>query len=423
MTSPASVLACVSLSLSALVGCSVGADADGGIGMDATPIPDAAPTRDAPFVPLDATCGRATIETARLPGSLLFVFDRSGSMDRSASGGAETRWDVAGGAVQAVLAELPDEANVGMLLFPPNAAMCNVVGPDLPQVPIAPLAASRDGIATELARVPDGTATPIFGALEVGWDHLASLGARGERAVALVTDGRENCADEDRDRVLARAVAELEERGHRTFVIGLSQSNTDLSALALNGGTRRNDTCMARCTTPPCVMDSDVPCPESGAMCATFPDGEGSATRTPGFCGCLSDDDCPAPTTCGTDGGQSVCVGTPDCCHYDATTASFEADFQAALDAIVSVVFDQCVFDLPRGDDPAMFDPNQVNVQVSLDGGPAETVGRSSDEAVDSWDYTDASQEAIRIQGELCRRIQDGEATVEIVLGCPTILI
>lgn len=406
------------------LGCTVGSDVDAGLdaALDAGPSRDAV-ARDAPLTPPDATCGRATLETARLPGSLLFVFDRSGSMDRATGPAGETRWELAGGAIEGVLGALPDEANVGMLLFPPEGAMCNVVGSDLPQVAIAPLTSSRAAIATELARVPDGPATPIFGALEVGWDHLTSLGARGERAVALVTDGRENCAEDDRDRVLARAAEERSTRGHRTFVIGLTQSNSDLSTLALNGDTRRNDTCVAECTTPACSIDSDVPCPETGAMCASFPDGEGGATRSPGFCGCVDDGDCPTPTTCGMEDGQRVCVGTPDCCHYDATRASFEADFRAALDAIVAEVFDTCVFDLPRGDDPASFDPNQVNVQVSLDGGPAETVGRSSDPTVDSWDYTDASQEAIRIQGELCDRIRDAEATVEIVLGCPTVLI
>ncbi|MEC7524600.1 MAG: hypothetical protein VYE22_32270, partial [Myxococcota bacterium] len=153
------------------LGCTVGSDVDAGLdaALDAGPSRDAV-ARDAPLTPPDATCGRATLETARLPGSLLFVFDRSGSMDRATGPAGETRWELAGGAIEGVLGALPDEANVGMLLFPPEGAMCNVVGPGLPQVAIAPLTARRAANAPPRARVPHGPATPSFGAREVGWD-------------------------------------------------------------------------------------------------------------------------------------------------------------------------------------------------------------------------------------------------------------
>lgn len=385
-------------------------------------IPDA---RIDPFDP-DASCGRAIVETTRLPGSLLFVFDRSGSMDASPVEGEltpPTRWSVAGDAVRAVLDATPDEMNVGMLLFPPSGEMCSVAGVGVPQVPIAPLSTSRAAIAAHLLRIPDGVATPIFGALRAGWDHLGTLGARGQRALVLVTDGRENCQDDERDAVVAQATVERVDNGHLTFVIGLTQSNSDLSTLALDGGTRRNDTCLADCTTPACVIDADTPCPDTGADCATFPDGETGGTRAPGFCGCITAADCPPPMTCEIDaGGQSVCVGVPNCCHYNASEATFATDFRAALDAIADEIIDTCIFDLPRGD-PTMFDPMQVNVRVTIDAGAPEVLGRSSDPTIDSWDYTSPDQESIVIQGPLCDRIREGTATVEIVLGCATILI
>ncbi len=411
------------------LGCTTATDPDAG-GADAGPH-DAGPRADAgpydagdPFA-TDASCGRAVIEADRLPGSVLFAFDRSGSMDvpPGGPGPGPSRWDVAGGAVLSVLDALPDEANVGMLLFPvPALGMCNVVpGPGVPQVPVGPLASQRAPIRAELATVPDGPATPIFAALRAGWAHLDALGARGERALVLVTDGRESCDDGARAGVFAEATAAREDRGHLTFVVGLTQSHSDLSTLAFNGGTARTATCLPECTTPACVLDSDDPCPHNGAACATFPDGEGGALV--GFCGCTAPSDCPAPTTCAPDGsGAMTCQGAPDCCHYDAAGPTFEADFRAALDAVVARVLDPCVFDLPRGDDPARFDPGQVNVRVTLPSRDASVLGRSSDPSVDSWDYVDAAQDAIEITGPICEALREG-GTVEIVLGCPTVLI
>jgi len=415
-----------------LTACTAGGGMDAGAGMDAQPFDEAGfvdrPVPDAPLDPFDSSmaCGRAVIESTRLPGSLLFVFDRSGSMNAAPAGGSgpPTRWSIAGGAIMAALDASPDETNVGMLLFPPEGSMCNVVlGADVPQVPIGPLSTTRAQVARELERVPDGPATSIFEALRSGWEHLADLGARGERAVVLVTDGRENCAPERRTRAFEQAASELEMNGHRTFVVGLTQSNSDLSTLAFNGGTPRNETCLAECTTPACEVDVDVPCPDTGAACATFPDGEPGGSRTAGFCGCLTSADCPAPMTCELVEGESVCVGSPNCCHYDAVAGSFDADFRAALAAIAEEVVDTCVFDLPRGDEPGLFDPTQVNVRVTIGTEDPSTIGRSSDPAVSSWEYTDDEQTSIVIQGPLCDDLRSGTATVEIVLGCPTVLI
>lgn len=414
-----------------LIGCDTGGDFDAGAPMDAGRM-DAGPRGDSgPFdagdpFETDGSCGFATIESERLPGSLLFLFDRSGSMDAPpmSGGSGPTRWQIAGGAVEAVLDGLPDEANVGMLLFPvASQGMCGIaLGADAPQVPIAPLSTSRAQIAAQLAITPDGPATPIFAALRAGWSHLDMLGARGERGVVLVTDGRENCDDAQRDAVMGEASDALTMNGHLTFVVGLTQSNSDLSTLAFNGGTARDATCLPDCTTDACVIDGDDPCPATGAQCASFPDGEGGTV--PGFCGCTSMADCPAPMVCAPDpmGGGDVCTGVPNCCHYDAARSTFETDFRAALDAIVERVVDPCVFDLPRGDDPSRFDPNQVNVRVTPDGGEPTVLGRSDDETVDSWDYASPSQEAIEITGPICDELQDG-GTVEIVLGCPTVLI
>ena len=78
---------------------------------------------------------------------------------------------------------------------------------------------------------------------------------------------------------------------------------------------------------------------------------------------------------------------------------------------------------LPRGEDPSSFDPSQVNVGVTFEGEDRTVLRRGSDPGVDSWDYTSDEHDSIVIQGPICDELLMGDATVEIVLGCPTILI
>lgn len=396
--------------------------ADGGGGLDAgtTPRPDAGAFD--PFDP-DSSCGSSAIPTERVPGSLLLVFDRSGSMASTpggddASSSDPSKWDLAGDAINAALGSTSDDLGAGLMLFPTGeGSECDVVlSSGVPQVAVAPLATSRAEITSALATAdPGGGVTPIFDALRAGYDYLDTLDTIGQRGVVLVTDGAENCDQEDQDAVYAQASSELADNNYLTFVVGLTTSNSVLSTLAYNGGTPRNDTCLPECTTPLCTSDAD--CPGAGT-CTTFIAG------FPGFCGCATDADCPDPLTC-----ESVpflgsqCSGDANCCHYDASEGSFSSDFEMALDDIASRFLDSCVFDLPRGADPSTFDPALVNVGVTFEGEERTVLRRSSDPSGDSWNYTTPDNRSIIIQGPICDRLLTGAADVEIVLGCATILI
>lgn len=263
--------------------------------------------------------------------------------------------------------------------------------------------------------------TLAFDALRAGYDYLDTLDGPGQRGVILVTDGAENCDSDDRDMVMARAASELATNNYLTYVVGLTQSNSDLSTLAYNGGTARNDTCLPQCTTPQCFDDGD--CPGSGT-CSSLPLPIPLPIPVPGFCGCASDSDCPSPLRC-----ESVpflgsqCNGDANCCHYNAAEGSFEADFVSALEDIARRFLETCVFEVPRGTDPTMFDDGLVNVGVTFEGEDRTVLRRTDDDAVDSWNYTTPEYDTIIIQGPVCDRLLMESATVEIVLGCPTILI
>ncbi|HJK95203.1 MAG TPA: vWA domain-containing protein [Polyangiaceae bacterium LLY-WYZ-15_(1-7)] len=357
------------------------------------------PPEDDPFDP-DSSCGATAIPTERVPGSLLLVFDRSTSMDEDPDGDrpgdrdydGTSKWDIAEEAIDTVLSSVGDDLGTGLLLFPTGDGgdICDVtLGASVPHVEIAPLSISRPAIRTALGGGPNGGNTPIHAALNAGWDYLDTLITPGQRGLILVTDGAENCDDASRDAVLARAETERRAFGYQTFAIGLDNSSNFLSTLAVNGGTPRNDTCMASCVIEPTSCGSSADCP-GGASCIF------------GFC---------------------ADTGTPDCCHYDVSAGDFRADFESVLGEIAERFLDSCVFDLPRGEDPSSFDPSQVNVGVTFEGEDRTVLRRGSDPGVDSWDYTSDEHDSIVIQGPICDELLMGDATVEIVLGCPTILI
>jgi len=381
------------------------------------PIPDSGPYD--PFDP-DASCGLSIVPTERVPGSLLLVFDRSGSMSDPPGGGSSgpSKWELGRSAINTVLSSAADDLGAGLLLFPTGEGPeCNVsLSATVPQVPVAPLSTSRSMISSALtSATPSGGVTPIFDAVRAGYDYLDTLDTIGQRGLVVVTDGAENCDESDRDAVLAQVSSELADNHYMTFVVGLTQSDNVLSTMAFNGGTARNDTCLPECTTDLCSSDSDCP---GAATCATIISG------FPGFCSCMTDADCPPPLRCTTIpflGGQ--CSGDANCCHYSATASSFAADFEAALDEIARRFLESCVFDLPRGTDPSMFDPALVNVGVTFDGEARTVLRRGDDATMDSWSYTTSDYDSIIIQGPICDRLLMGGAVVEIVLGCPTILI
>lgn len=373
---------------------------DGGrfdAGVDGAVPPRDVMRSDAPFDPFDpdSACGAAAIPTTRIPGSLLLVFDRSSSMDEPANGtSGPSRWDVSEDAINGVLASAGDGLNVGLMVFPTGVGdACDVtIGPGVPHVPIAPLPVSRPAIAGLLAAGTNGGVTPIFDALRGGYQYLDSLDTEGPRGLILVTDGENNCDGATEASVLAEAREREEVFGYLTYAIGLDNSSTFLSTLAVNGGTRRNDTCLADCVAPPLRCSMTSPCPTGMGPCLF------------GFCA--------------SSGGM-----TAECCHYNVAASDFSTQLQAALDEIASAFLDSCVFELPRGADPAMFDPSAVNVGVTFEGESRTVVGRSTDPSTDSWNFTSTDNEAIVIQGALCDRLLGGgEATVEIVLGCPTIV-
>lgn len=359
----------------------------------------------APYDPFDpaSACASTAIPTVRVPGSLLVVFDRSSSMDEDVNGNrpdergfeGESKWDLAERAINDELARVSDELSVGLLLYPSNREdVCEVaLGPGVPQVPIAPLSISRPAISGALASGTSGGQTPTFGALRAGYRVLDALETDGPRGLVLVTDGAENCERTDGADVLGDAQSRHDRLGYLSFAVGLDNRDNFLSTLAVNGGTRATEICEASCVSAPTRCSTDADCP-AGGSCVPF---VGLCNEPPG--------------------------GATPCCHYDVSSGGFDSEFRRALADISSRFLESCVFRVPRPANPADFTSTLVNVGVTFEGESRIVVPQGSDPTEDSWHYTDTDYENLEIEGALCDRLRSESGTVEIVLGCPTILI
>ena len=217
-------------------------------------------------------CGSLTleaeVEVIENPGNVLLVFDRSSSMADDWSG--STRWETAGGAIDAALTPLADLLTVGSVFFPssdPNATPVCVdptgiacifvpfllvspgtcgVNPitSVDQIDFEPGPAfltsfgGAANTAPPYAPVPGGF-TPLSEALQEAQLALDASALTGLTSVVIITDGERNC---EWDAAISRQiVTDWAAAGIRTYVVGLPgvQGNGTqvLNDLAMTGGT------------------------------------------------------------------------------------------------------------------------------------------------------------------------------------------
>lgn len=374
---------------------------------------------DNPFDP-NNRCGENIVDTQKVPGHLLIVFDRSGSME--AEVGSSTRWDLAKNAVNSALAGLTQELNVGLALFPDDRASSECSAPTGLDVSISPISTSRSQVTSVLnANDASGGSTPLAATLPFAWSQIAAVSGRGAKAVAVVTDGDDSCAEGDEQRaVLTQAASQLAQ-GIKTYAIGLQAENGFLSSLAVNGGTRRNATCDEVCGSITTTCTSDAEC-TNGQTCQEPIFG---LPLVPRECGCTNDAQCESGYTCDEENliftiipGRCRVSGAVECCHQVVQEAGFQANFQTILEEIAGEL-SSCVFEVPSS--TMAFDPSLVNVGVTQTGASRMVLPRSMDTSRSSWDFVDTSFRTLRIQGPVCDQIKNSEAKVEIVIGCATI--
>ncbi len=331
-------------------------------------------------------CGEASYGN-EVPGTILIVLDRSGSMSD------DNKWGATVAAINSMITSAAGDMNIGLLPFPLGAykdqallplCMLNPASnPNCPQiladggcsdvgtvadVPIAPINQSGGPIASWLNQNNPNGNTPTLYAIKNGVQIVRDYPAEGPRYLLLLTDGIPTthtpalftfpemftlCGD------LAAIEAEVAAGAAgspavNTFVIGSPGSEGAgefLSQLAVNGNTPKSSNCS----------------PAAGD------------------------------------------------CHYQIGTANFQQELEAVLDQIAGTI-SNCVFDLPAGEE---IDPNMVNVVIETANGKVEVFRDLSH--LDGWDYTDSSQTQVQLFGPPCELYKQEKGNkVIIVLGCKT---
>jgi hypothetical protein len=323
----------------------------------------------------------ASFEAKRPKSNILFLLDRSGSMQIKLPNG-QTRWAATRTALFKMLDTLPkDEARASVMQFPQGDATvnsCCAINADN-QVDCNctsyPAPTKRCDAATYKAPAPmdlDATniqtlkqsvnasntsfywGTPLAAAEQAGVNLQKASANDGIKSIILLTDGAPTSCDttanptaNDPKFIVDAAKAGLTDK-IRTFVIGVVDGK--------NGNDARPD-----------VLEQVA-----------------------------------------TAGGTTK--------FFSVSAANLQMELGNALDQITREATD-CTFDLPPATDTT--DLAKVNVTLTTSAG-TETVARDQAQA-EGWDFQDG-QTRLKLYGTACTKLQaEAAASVKVVLGCKTV--
>ncbi|MFO0762748.1 MAG: VWA domain-containing protein [Byssovorax sp.] len=339
-------------------------------------------------------CGSSTFANA-VPGSVLVVLDKSGSM--SGGDGQPDKWAPTKTALSTMMSTASQDLRMGLLPFPagkfddsgiiacavnPSTPQCKAIFADggcqdvdpTPAVDVGPLSMTQGPINNWLSSHEPGGNTPTLYALKTAYGIMSALPTEGQRFTLLITDGvpttytpgqniggfmipESNVECKDLPDIEAEAKKAAEGSPTiKTFVIGSPGSEDAgefLSQVAINGLTQKDPNCSAAAKD----------------------------------------------------------------CHYQIGKGNFQQDLEDVLKQIAGLVTD-CVFAIPMGTEEV--DPTLVNVVLETSGGNVDVYFDMSH--MDGWDYTDGSQTKVKLYGPACDKYKSEKgAKVDIILGCKTV--
>lgn len=353
---------------------------------------DAGPTSDVVsenFDP-DAACAASTVSATLIRANILFLIDRTGSMNCNAPPIQDSanckvnpqkldptqpsKWQITRDALSAAMQGLEGTnplPSIGIMYFNSDD-FCGI--PAQPNVGVQQLSGDAgndsqlNALQISLNQVTPKGETPLIGSTMSAYQYLYANAASfdGNRFVVLLTDGTETCDTQDSSKayLLQKAAEVATALNIRTFVLGAPGSEGErafLSSLAKQGGTASSPTCQ-------------------------------------------------------------------DDCHMDMTLPgmNFADELQKNLTAISGAAL-SCEFDVPTpgpGEPPV--DPAKVNVKYTHGDGTTEYILQDTTIACDDpqnagWSYSDASATKIVLCGSACDAVKsDPQASISIELGCQT---
>jgi hypothetical protein len=202
------------------------------------------------------------VEMETIPGNILLIFDKSGSMTDPWSGGANEKWIDAKQAVVDAIMPLQTNVNVGLIFFPHPAGggdSCYVpphtAAPQMNFTPGADFLVAWNAFWAPVVSDDVEGNTPLSEGLQAADALLQSATLEGTTTVVVITDGAPNCSNDD-DAPVADQVAYLDDlptawlmNGIKTHVVGLpgggdadeTQEMIDiLNGVAAAGGTTQH---------------------------------------------------------------------------------------------------------------------------------------------------------------------------------------
>lgn len=163
------------------------------------PVADAPPDVIADVVEEPLPCIPGTFTFRLASPQLMFVVDRSGSMDFALASdtppgpGEPSRWTALAGALSQTITPFSDQIAMGARFFPVNNTFF-ACGQDPPSSAILPALGNAPAILEVFSKTGPLGSTPTAGALEQAALEVSSSRAVG-RAMVVATDGAPNCND------------------------------------------------------------------------------------------------------------------------------------------------------------------------------------------------------------------------------------
>jgi hypothetical protein len=188
-----------------------------------------------------SACATSSAGTTRPPAYLVFMYDRSGSMDDSVGGGL-TKWEACKSALGNFFASPSSTGIHASLTFfgtDPDStkADCSSSSYATPQVAMTVLP-DANSFSSKLAATKPSTNTPTLPAIQGAIEYAQTIKPTdgGKVAVVLVTDGDpEGCTGNSVSAVAKEAAAVA--GTIPTYVVGIGSSLSNMQEMAAGGGT------------------------------------------------------------------------------------------------------------------------------------------------------------------------------------------
>jgi len=172
---------------------------------------------------------RALWTELRKRARVLLLLDVSGSMSDDAGSTGESKLDLAKTAASAALGQLSDTDQVGLWTFTTQMSTESKIYSQ--DVPIGPLAENRKDLTSTLAGLIPKNGTPLYAATRLSAKYMNDTAAPNLiNAVVVLTDGKNEYADDDLDSLVKSLGDSATENGVRVFSIAYGQ-DADLATL------------------------------------------------------------------------------------------------------------------------------------------------------------------------------------------------